>query len=70
MSVVGTAVTDVICSWELAARKPDPLAFERAATRIGMPPSGLVLFDDDERNVASARECGWQAVHARTDATT
>jgi glucose-1-phosphatase len=60
---VRAAVSEVICSWELGVRKPDHEAFERAANRIGAEPSQLVLFDDDVRNVESARACGWRAVH-------
>jgi HAD superfamily hydrolase (TIGR01509 family) len=62
LKVVASGVIDVICSWQLQCRKPDRMAFRRAARVIGAEPSRLALFDDDMRNVESARECGWGAV--------
>ncbi len=52
---------DVICSWHLGARKPDGVAFARAAARLGSPPERLLLFDDSPTNVKGARDSGWNA---------
>jgi putative hydrolase of the HAD superfamily len=52
---------DVICSWHIGARKPEPAAFERAAERIGCAPERLLLLDDSVANVEGARRCGWEA---------
>ncbi len=52
---------DIICSWQIAAVKPEPVAFVRAAQRIGLPPNALLLLDDSSANVAAAIECGWHA---------
>jgi HAD superfamily hydrolase (TIGR01509 family) len=63
LQVLRESVSEIICSWEVRARKPSREAFERAARRIGEDPARLVLFDDDMRNVDAARACGWRAEH-------
>ena len=52
---------DIICSWHLKARKPEAIAFERAAERLGCSPNRLLLLDDSEENVNAALQCGWDA---------
>ena len=52
---------DVICSWHLRARKPDPEAFERTAERLRCAPGSLLLLDDSLANVEAAERCGWSA---------
>ena len=52
---------EVICSWHLRAAKPDPLAFERAASRLGVPAGQLLLVDDSPANVRAAGQLGWHA---------
>lgn len=42
-------------SAELGCRKPDPEAFRRLARRLGVPPAGVLLFDDNADYVAGAR---------------
>jgi len=54
------AFDEVICSWHLRARKPDAVAFERAAERLGCAPE-LLLLDDDPENVEAAIRYGWDA---------
>ena len=61
LRALADAFDDVICSWQLRAAKPDPLAFERAAARLGMPARSLLLLDDSPANVLAAREVGWNA---------
>jgi len=41
--------------------KPDPRIFERYAEEHGVRPDQVVFFDDDGRNVASARSVGFEA---------
>ena len=48
-------------SCELGRRKPEPEAFARLASRIGLPASQLAFFDDVEQNVVGARNAGLQA---------
>ena len=51
----------VFTSCELGRRKPEPEAFARLASRIGVPASQLAFFDDVAENVAGARNAGLQA---------
>lgn len=53
---------DVVCSYEVGCRKPEPEIFALAARRAGVPPEACVLVDDLEVNCAGARAAGWQAV--------
>jgi len=48
-------------SAELGCRKPDPEAFRRLAGRLGVPPAGVLLFDDNADYVAGARAAGIEA---------
>ena len=43
--------------------KPDAAIFDLAAQRFGVPPAGLLFFDDVVANVAAAQAAGWQAAH-------
>ena len=58
----------VFTSCELGRRKPEPQAFARLASRIGVPASRLAFFDDAEDNVAGARRAGLQAYRAQSAA--
>lgn len=48
-------------SYELGCLKPDPLIYHRTLKKFGLLPEEVVLFDDLEANVASAKNLGWQA---------
>ncbi len=61
-------IREVICSFDIGCRKPDPEAFLRVAGRIGVPPSAIAFFDDLEENVAGARAVGLKAFHVRSAA--
>ena len=61
LRTLADAFDDVICSWHVRATKPDPLAFERAASRLAVPAGQLLLLDDSLANVHAARELGWNA---------
>lgn len=50
-----------ITSCDLGRRKPEPEAFARLSSVIGVPPARLAFFDDVEENVAGARRAGLQA---------
>jgi glucose-1-phosphatase len=59
----------IVCSWELAARKPDPKAFEQMTTKLATSASSIVFFDDSAANVAAGHGAGWRsAVVARAGA--
>jgi HAD superfamily hydrolase (TIGR01509 family) len=58
---LAAAFSEIICSWHIRARKPEPAAFERAAGRLGCSPDRLLLLDDSAENVEAAILCGWDA---------
>lgn len=60
------AFDEIVCSWQLRARKPAPAAFERAAALLRYRPDRLLLLDDSAENVAAATACGWRAEQARS----
>ena len=55
--------TEVFVSSSLGHRKPEPLAFEAAARKIGVDLSSILFFDDTMENIEGARIAGLQAVH-------
>jgi HAD superfamily hydrolase (TIGR01509 family) len=50
-----------IWSWELQAKKPSPVAFERAVGRLNAERKHLILFDDNPTCVEQARLSGWRS---------
>ncbi len=64
LEVLRNHFEDVVCSWHLRARKPDPEAFERAADRLKCAPDSLLLLDDSLANVEAAVRCGWNAAQS------
>lgn len=54
-----------VCSWELGARKPSPLAFRRLAARIGHSCDDITFVDDDPANCAAAESTGMRTVQFR-----
>lgn len=57
----------LIAAWNLKARKPDPLAFDRVSARLGARPAELLFVDDDADNVLTAQALGWHAVAYEDD---
>lgn len=49
-------------SHRMGRRKPEPAAFEHVVREIGVPPEGVLFFDDLPANVEGARAAGMQAV--------
>jgi HAD superfamily hydrolase (TIGR01509 family) len=41
--------------------KPDPAIYRRHAESFGLKPGATLFFDDSAKNVAAAREAGWNA---------
>lgn len=58
--------SDVFVSCELGLRKPEPEAFRRVTSAIGVDPESVLFFDDTRENVDGAREVGMAAVHVRS----
>ncbi|MBX7550431.1 HAD-IA family hydrolase [Streptomyces sp. NPDC004232] len=54
---------DLVMSFEVGSRKPEPGIFRVAEERTGFQPHECVLVDDIEKNCAGAREAGWHAIH-------
>ena len=48
---------------ETGVAKPDPRAYEQAASAMGLDQAGIVFVDDDPANVAGADAAGMAGVH-------
>jgi epoxide hydrolase-like predicted phosphatase len=58
----------VVISSEVGLRKPDPVIYELAAERLGLPPAECVYVDDLGGNLKPARALGMATVLHRGDA--
>ena len=58
---------DVVVSGEERVAKPDPLIYQIAERRFGLPPHALFFTDDNPASIAAAAAQGWRA-HLFTDA--
>jgi 2-haloacid dehalogenase len=56
-------IAPTLYAWRLRAKKPERLAYERAAAAIQALPAELLLVDDNLENVIGALAAGWQALH-------
>jgi len=52
----------IIDSSEVGVIKPDQKIFEIAAERAGVPPSEILLVDDDRPNLVAAGKLGWHTM--------
>ncbi len=50
-----------VLSHEVAAAKPTPAIYARAAEAAGVPPNKIFFCDDIETHVTAARAAGWDA---------
>jgi beta-phosphoglucomutase len=57
-SGVAAHVTAVVSADDVMNGKPDPEPYERVAALLGVDPSELVVFEDTEAGVASAKGAG------------
>jgi len=53
----------VVLSFEIGFRKPEPEMFAMAERCADLPPQRCILVDDLEGNCEGARRAGWHAVH-------
>jgi 2-haloacid dehalogenase len=56
----------IVVSGEVKLIKPDRAIFELLLEKMGRPAQECVYIDDHERNIAVARELGFQAIHYRS----
>jgi len=61
MSELGVEVDHLFNGHRLGAAKPDPVAFERVQSELGVAPSSIFFTDDKPANVEGARRAGWTA---------
>ncbi|HUR42888.1 MAG TPA: HAD-IA family hydrolase, partial [Aestuariivirga sp.] len=54
------------CSYEFAAKKPDPNSFLRLVQKLGVPPQDAWFIDDKPSNVEGARRAGLAGHHFRS----
>jgi len=65
LSEVASRFERIVCSWEVGACKPDPVAFQRLCTELYRPATDLLFVDDSTQNCDGARTAGLQAIHFR-----
>lgn len=56
---------DVVLSFEVGCRKPQPEIFALAARRAGVAPAACLLVDDLQVNCDAALAAGWRAIQFR-----
>lgn len=56
-------VDQVICSWEIRATKPDPVAFHRVASELQCSLAEITFIDDAVMNCRSAASVGMRTIH-------
>lgn len=57
---------EIFVSSTLGARKPERIAFEIVAERMGLAPADIVFLDDTLENVEGAADAGFNAVWVRS----
>ncbi|MEU9289761.1 HAD family phosphatase [Streptomyces sp. NPDC048275] len=55
----------LLFSYRLGHRKPDPAAFDAASKRLGASPDEVLFIDDSPANIEAARTLGWTALRFR-----
>ncbi|WP_223478381.1 HAD family hydrolase [Oricola indica] len=53
----------VTVSGDIKLIKPDPAIYAHHTRTFDLDPAATLFIDDSEKNVVSAREFGWQAIH-------
>jgi HAD superfamily hydrolase (TIGR01509 family) len=52
----------IVSADDVSTSKPDPETFLRAATQLGIPVNGCIVFEDSPKGVESAANAGMKAV--------
>jgi beta-phosphoglucomutase-like phosphatase (HAD superfamily) len=58
LEVTGLSFGVTVCGEDVQRGKPDPEPYLRAATLLGVPPSGCVVLEDSPTGIAAARAAG------------
>lgn len=53
---------DITLSYKIGITKPDPRAFQIAATNLGEPCENCLFVDDQPKNITAAKEQGMQGI--------
>ncbi|MEE9343531.1 MAG: HAD-IA family hydrolase [Gammaproteobacteria bacterium] len=61
-----TRFEKIFASSEIGRRKPEPDAYQRVISALGVPAQKILFFDDLIENVEAARRSGMQSVHVRS----
>jgi 2-haloacid dehalogenase len=56
------AFAGIVVSGEIGKVKPDRAIYDHLVETYGLTPGQCLFIDDNQANVAGAREAGWQAV--------
>ena len=56
------AFKHIVLSYEVGVQKPDEKIYRRATEVAGVPAGQIFFIDDIDKNVAAARQFGWDAV--------
>lgn len=56
-------VSRVFSSGRIGHAKPETAFFEHVSETLGLPPSDILLIDDNAANVRAAEALGWQGFH-------
>jgi putative hydrolase of the HAD superfamily len=54
---------DLVLSFRVGCRKPEPEVFQLAQEHAGQPAQACLLVDDSAANCEGATAAGWQAIH-------
>jgi putative hydrolase of the HAD superfamily len=63
------AFDPILFSHRFGDTKPSVALFEKVAENLELPPSEILLIDDQERHVQGARSAGWEALRFDTEPT-
>lgn len=54
---------NIVVSYQIGARKPEPLAYERTLAKYDASPDDTFFVDDSAENIAGAEACGMRSFH-------
>jgi len=69
LQAAGVPLPEVLVTAEdVAAGKPDPVGYLRAAATLGLPPADLLVLEDSESGIAAGQAAGCRVVGVGSDA--